>query len=137
MLPYIYIFILGNACFQNAPHFSVFFSLQIRACLCIRMKLTLHKKGEFCCPVRSFDFRWVFPFLFVLMHSNCKFAEISPFVKKKISACVFTCGDAFGWGHYALHRASSGNGLSRGVTSLHLIFRLQERGSKRTIIWKP
>jgi hypothetical protein len=45
--------------------------------------------------------------------------------KKKISACVFTCGDALGWGHYALHRASSGNGLSRGVMSLHLNFRLQ------------
>jgi hypothetical protein len=85
MLPYIYIYIynLGKTYFQNAPHFSVFFPPQIRACLSTEMKSTLHKKGEFCCPIGSSDFRWVLPFLFVLMHCH-KFAEISPFAKRKI-----------------------------------------------------
>jgi hypothetical protein len=132
---------LGKAYCQNAPHFSVFFSPQIRACLCTGMKSTLHKKGEFCCPVGSCDFRWVLPFLFVLMHRNRKFAEISPFAKRKFQLVSLHVVMPLDEGIMLcigplLVRASSGNGVSRGVTSLHLIFRLQERGSKRTIIWK-
>jgi hypothetical protein len=147
MLPLFIYFILllvfwGRPVFKMPLIFLFLFSPQIRACLCTRMKSAVHKKGEFCCPLGSSDFRWALPFLFVLMHRNRKFAEISPFAKRKFQLVSLRVVMALDEGIMLcigplVVRASCGNGLSRGVTSLHLIFRLQERGSKRTIIWKP
>lgn len=135
MLPYLYIlyysyFFGGKSVFKMPLIFLFLFSPQIRACLCTRMKSTLYKKCEFCCPLGSSDFRWVLPFLFDLMHRNPKFAEISPCAKRKFQLVslhvvmpldegIMLCTGPL------LVRASSGNGLSRGVMSLHLNFRLQ------------
>ncbi len=112
----LYLFFWGKVCLQNAPHFSFSFSLQIRACLCTRMKSTLYKKCEFCCPLGYSDSRWVLPFLFVLMHRNPKFAEISPCAKRKFQLVflhvvmpldegIMVCTRPF------MVRASSGKGL--------------------------
>ncbi len=135
MLPYIYIlyyiyFLGGKSVFKMPLIFLFIFSPQIRACLCTRMKSTLYKKCEFCCPLGYSDSRWVLPFLFVLMHCNLKFVEISPCAKRKFQLVSLHVVMPLDEGIMVctwplLVRASSSNGLSRGVISLHLNFRLQ------------
>jgi hypothetical protein len=129
ILYYIY-FLGGKSVFKMPLIFLFIFSPQIRACLCTRMKSTLYKKCEFCCPLGYSDSRWVLPLLFVLMHCNLKFVEISPCAKRKFQLVSLHVVMPLDEGIMVctwplLVRASSSNGLSRGVISLHLNFRLQ------------